>query len=229
MSTSKSNTNESTNESTPAFSLTPKLSTSKEGVKTIRIVLVLDESGSMEPNRKEIIQTVNKFIKEQQELVAENECLLTLIKFNDTCSAIIDDQPIKNIKPISLEQYKPDGMTSLYDAIGQVFVNFSENNNVILVIMTDGLENSSKLYKQSQIKTFINKYTDPKTFAWNIIYLSADPMLSTQGENIGVSSDPTRGTSNVSTNFEQLDQYYRTTLTRAISNYRTGLSRNVTL
>ena len=96
--------------------------------KNIKVVMVLDESGSMEVNKIEIIQTVNNFIKSQQEEKIEGECLFTLITFNDKIRTVINNKQIQEISPVTKSDYNPNAFTALYDAMGFAINKFSNDN-----------------------------------------------------------------------------------------------------
>jgi hypothetical protein len=79
-------------------------------------------------------------------------------------------------------------MTALYDAIGES-VNFQlEQNpkNVLVVILTDGEENSSQKYTKSDIKKLLKKME--KENGWKIMYLGANQDSFKVANGIGVCS-----------------------------------------
>jgi hypothetical protein len=195
--------------------------------KNIKIVMVLDESGSMEVNKKEIIQTVNKFIKSQQEEKIESECLFTLITFNDQIRTVVNNKQIGKISPIKDSEYNPSTCTALYDAMGYAINKFSNDKNVVLVVVTDGEENSSKEFNQKMIKELLDIRVKPDTYDWSVIYLCADPTLIKQGEKIGINNN-TSGYNNVSQGFDDLSNFSGN-LSRAVSNYRRGTTNVVKL
>lgn len=197
-------------------------------MKEVRIVMILDESGSMEDNKKEIIQTINTFITEQQAQKANDECKFSLVKFNNNINTLLEDISLDSLLPIRESDYNPNGMTALYDAIGMTVSRFSDKYNVILVIVTDGQDNASKTYNRKQIKEMLDEKVDPDTFGWNAIYLCADPTLEAQGDGIGISNTKAnRGYSNLlSAGFIDLGSFNEK-LSRAVSNYRTGQTNTV--
>lgn len=196
-------------------------------MKEVRIVMILDESGSMEDNKKEIIQTINNFITEQQTQKANDECKFSLVKFSHNVTTLLDDVPLEEVLPIIDSNYVPTGMTALYDAIGMTITRFSEKNNVILVIVTDGQDNTSKSYNRKQIKEILDEKVNPDTFGWNAIYLCADPTLESQGDGIGISNTKaSRGYSNLSAGFIDLVPFTEK-LSKAVSSYRAGQTSTV--
>lgn len=143
------------------------------------IVIIMDKSGSMSSMKEEAIQGINKFIKEQKLLPSEAK--VTFALFNDSYQLLYDGIDIQNIKEITSNDYIPDNTTALLDAIGKTFTtvgtrlaNTKESERpekVLVVILSDGMENSSKGYKLTTIKDMI-KHQQEK-YSWNIIFLAA--------------------------------------------------------
>ena len=78
------------------------------------------------------------------------------------------------------ERIYPDGMTSLNDAIGESIHYLNQklgtaltdpDADVIVLIMTDGLENSSRQYSATAVKTLME--TCEQTGKWNFLFLGA--------------------------------------------------------
>lgn len=148
----------------------------------LHIVMILDESDSMNNIRDDIINSVNEFIKEQRDL-KNDSAVLSLIKFNNKINKIYCRASLKNICDFSKDNYNPNNNTALYDAIGKTITEFSNENNICVIIITDGEENFSSDFSRHQILSMIE---DKKKVGWNFIYLSADLSLIEQGENIGI-------------------------------------------
>ena len=146
------------------------------------IILLLDESGSMDSQKHNVIKGVNEMIKQQRELQFE-PINLSIIKFNTLVTKVRCDN-LWNVKPFSLSDYTPSGSTALYDAIGSTISKFANDINTIMVIVTDGQENSSREYSRQQMINMIDKQR--KTKNWNFIYLSEDPTTVEQGNSMGI-------------------------------------------
>ena len=152
------------------------------------VVFILDESGSMEVMGDEPWQSINNFIKEQKNVGNFN---FTLICFNDNVRFIYKNLESDKIENLKNEDYNPMGMTSLNDAIGQgiTYQKSQSLENVIFVILTDGLENSSKEFTKSNIKEMINEMEN--IHKWKFIYLGANQDAILSGKNIGISTAKT--------------------------------------
>ncbi len=152
--------------------------------QTKRIILLLDESGSMGSQKYEVIKGVNDMISHQRKL-QKDAMELSIIKFNTKVNKIKTDS-LYSFSPFTNQDYYPSGGTALYDAIGKTINRFIHEVNTIMVILTDGLENSSKQFTRSQMTNLINKQRTTKN--WNFIYLSEDPTTFEQGEVLGISN-----------------------------------------
>jgi len=150
------------------------------------IVFIMDKSGSMVNMGDEPWQSLNSFVNEQLE---------TNIKFNFTLVFFSTESNFKyksvtssEFKPLCKEDFVPDGMTALYDAIGDGINYQLEKNkeNVIFVILTDGLENSSRKYNKKKIKTMISDVEEKHK--WKFIYLGANQDSYEVGHSMGIKS-----------------------------------------
>ena len=148
------------------------------------IVVIMDESGSMDQLGDEPNQALNSFI-EQQKSALSDDATFTLWGFNHKISLKIDDVPLKELNTI--DNMVPNGMTALFDAIGNAIntkLSKTRKDNVICVVITDGLENSSNEFKNEQIQKMI-KLAEEK-HQWKFVYLGANQDAFTVGENMGV-------------------------------------------
>jgi Mg-chelatase subunit ChlD len=165
-----------------------------------KIVMLLDASGSMggsENKVLEIISSVNSFIKDQRELDSSSNDTFTLVRFNGFISTIIDNKKITEIPNLVNGDYVPQGMTALYDAIGTSISKFENEKDVMLVIVTDGEDTSSREYSFARVKELLKKVEDNN--GWKTIFLTCDRSAFEQGARLGVASTPL-GAVNVSMN-----------------------------
>ena len=150
------------------------------------IIMILDESGSMELMGNEPIQAVNNFIKEQQKLKIK-DTQFSLWKFNSEITCVYNNENLEDIK--DFKDFNPDNLTALLDCIGTAITEKLESNrkeNVICVILTDGEENSSKCFELSEIKSLIKKVE--KNYGWSFVYLGANQDVFKASKSIGISN-----------------------------------------
>ena len=146
------------------------------------IVIIMDESGSMDDLGKEPLEAVNTFITTQKNITKNDKSTITLWKFNHEVKLVIDNELID--KTNYFNDFNPLGMTALYDAIGMAIDYKKDIDNVVCVIVTDGLENCSKEYSLKNIKSKINRQETNNN--WKFVYLGANQDVFAVGNDIGL-------------------------------------------
>ena len=149
------------------------------------IIFLLDESGSMNSMGQEPVQAVNKFIQEQKTSLEDDGATFSLWKFNSTVKKVIDDIPLKDVGEFI--DFLPNDMTALYDAIGNAITtkkNKSNYDNVICIILTDGLDNSSVEYNLVNINSMIKEMETQHN--WKFVYLGANQDAFEVGSKMGM-------------------------------------------
>ena len=152
--------------------------------KSHDIIMIIDESSSMSMIESEVIQAINNFIHDQKNTLEDNSTF-SLWKFNNKITQLIDDVPLKDVDTFT--DFTPNGMTALLDAIGNAIdkkKTKSIYDNVICVILTDGLENSSQNYSKLNILSMIREMETYHN--WKFIYLGANQDAFSVGGNYGI-------------------------------------------
>jgi len=156
--------------------------------RSILINFVLDKSGSMDSLRKATISGFNEFLGDQQR--EGGEAFMTLTLFDTQFRTVVEATPIKHVAPLTHETYAPGGMTALYDAIGHTmvitddYVRRRHPDQVLFVIMTDGLENSSREFDRHRIFDLIADRQ--KTADYEFIYLGANQDSYAASRDMGI-------------------------------------------
>lgn len=166
----------------------------KAGKNGAHIVLVLDDSSSMQAIKTQTLEGLNEFI-ETQKLEASKIDLqthLSLYKFNGSdVICTIDHQNIHTIEKLTEKDYNPRGMTNLLDAIGGVIMNTNKifeglkkkkREAVTITVFTDGQENSSKICSRSDVKQMVSK-CEEKNWGFNFIGANIDSFAT--GSTLG--------------------------------------------
>jgi hypothetical protein len=153
------------------------------------LTLVVDRSGSMDSIKTDAEGGVNSFIAEQAK--ESGEALVTLLQFDTEYEFLYQGTPIQEVPPYELV---PRGMTALLDAVGRAVNETSERlaemaekdrpGLVIFVIMTDGLENSSKEFTKDQIKEMIER--QQKEHDWHFTFLGANQDAFAEAGGMGI-------------------------------------------
>lgn len=183
-----------------------------------KIVIILDESGSMQPVRQKMIDSLNDLIKEQKQEKGK-VTTFTFVKFNGAVRRIHTNIMLESVPKFTQSDYDPNGSTALYDAIGQTIDAFKNEENVLMVIVTDGQENASTGYSKRDITRMINEKKANPEKKWSFVYLSCDESTLLQGEGIGITLD--QYTTNQCMRQDTFGSYLSNNVSNAIKEYRT--------
>ncbi|MCR5564932.1 MAG: VWA domain-containing protein [Gammaproteobacteria bacterium] len=155
------------------------------------LVFVLDMSGSMSGLTQDTIGGFNSLIEKQKK--EEGEAIVTLAVFNNEVYSIFDRIPIKDVKKLTEKDYCPQGCTALLDAVGFTINHIDAKHlelkdeflpeKVMMVITTDGMENSSEEYTYTSIRRMIDK---KKELGWEFIFLGANIDVQTEARKFGI-------------------------------------------
>ena len=158
------------------------------------IVMVIDRSGSMGRICKDAIGSLNSFLKEQKEV--PGEARVSAVLFNDSYQTLHDGITIMDVPDFDDKNYIPSGTTALLDAVGKAIDMTGERlskldeadrpEKVLVAILTDGLENSSKEYNRSQIFDKVKHQRDE--YQWEFAFLAAKTSSPKRGGAIVATS-----------------------------------------
>lgn len=163
------------------------------------ITVLLDRSGSMGEIREETIDGFNIFLAQQQQ--QPGEATLTLVQFDDVdpFDVIHRSAPIGQVPKLNWETYVPRAGTPLLDAIGygirsleKFFARKPESRRsgkVIVVIITDGQENSSRRYTKRKVARMIE---EKQGEGWQFAFQSSDMASINDAVDYGIDRHSTR-------------------------------------
>ncbi len=154
----------------------------KSNIRTIRNLIILDESGSMWKTRQVSIDGANETIqtiKAANEEYSDQEHYLTFVTFSnrggDPFRTLFYDMYIEYVRPLSIDDYQPMGNTPLWDTMGFALTKLetetSEDDLVLVTIITDGYENASRYYNGGNIKALVKRL---RAKGWVFAYLGAN-------------------------------------------------------
>lgn len=158
----------------------------EENPQLLYVSLILDESGSMQSCKRAAIEGFNQYVATLRREPAETQFTLTL--FNSRrAEGRYRSVPVSTVPDFDVETYRPQDTTPLYDAIGRTLVAARQEAPAgfkkLCVILTDGLENSSKEYTRKQIFALIKECEHE---GWLFVYLGADHDVWAAGEDLGI-------------------------------------------
>ena len=141
----------------------------------------MDESGSMSVIRSQALAGINETlatIQKMQKAHKQLEQRVTLITFDSTHKNLIyNNETANHSRPLRPKDYNPCGATPLYDAIGmgiaKVNALTTEEDSVLVTIITDGEENCSEEYDLHMVKNLIAKL---KRQNWTFTFIGTDDL-----------------------------------------------------
>ena len=152
---------------------------------SVEIICILDRSGSMGSLQTEVINSYNEFIRDQQK--EKGKANVTLVLFDDKYEVVYENKNIKKVPELTSETYFARGMTGLFDAIGKA-VNKSQSEDAMVLIQTDGQENSSQEWNKESIKKLIKEKED---LGWDFLFLGANIDAAAEGSSFGMMASKT--------------------------------------
>jgi hypothetical protein len=149
---------------------------------------VLDETGSMSSCANATVAGFNKFVDEQRSV--SGLCQMSLSKFEGgNIKTPYEDLELSMVPSMTSKSFTPGGMTNLYDAIGNRITSLEQRignwviaPDVLIVVMTDGSDNSSRTYNMESIRALITAY---QARGWTFVYLGADQNALQIAEKLG--------------------------------------------
>lgn len=178
--------------------------------ETTEIICVLDRSTSIRTSglTERTIEGFNSFLGEQKKLPGKAKLTLCLFDGGTSYGAIAgktyeiihDGIDINAVPELNKITFEPRGMTAMWDAIGATIDNVSVRHSklkmeekpdkVVILVMTDGQENSSKEYNQKTVQELIKKHKENDQ--WAFVFIGANIDVMATGHSMGVSNGNTR-------------------------------------
>ncbi len=156
------------------------------------ITIILDRSGSMSSVLADTIGGFNSFLADQRKL--PDEAVLTLIQFDNEYDVIYSMHDIRRAPELTRESYVPRGTTALLDAMGKTIASTGARlakmpaserpARVIIVTMTDGMENASREFSRTKVFQMV---THQRTkYAWEFVFIGANQDAIATAKDMGV-------------------------------------------
>jgi len=189
-----------------ATTTAPPIDTASAAALSTLVCVLLDRSGSMQAIKSDVDGGFDAFVAAQR--AVEGECRLTLNQFDTEYERVLTLVDVAEVPPLDLQ---PRGATALLDAIGRTVTDLQHDldarppdeqpEQVVVVILTDGHENSSVEWRPAAVKQLV----ESKQPAWQFVFIGADQDAVTEGEKLGVAADASL--SNHTTGESQLRSY----------------------
>lgn len=151
---------------------------------------ILDRSGSMNPIWSDVLGGFNQYVEDRVNDAADT--WLTLTTFDTEVETPYTAWKVEDFPKLTKEIVSPRGATALLDAVGKSITTteeWLENNKdwfdgrIILVIFTDGYENSSVEWTKEMVSS---KISEKEAEGWSIVYLGANQNSWAEASKIGI-------------------------------------------
>ena len=161
-------------------------------MKKILVSFIQDRSGSMNSVWQETLNGFKTYVEGlqgDQKKDNEVEYLFSLTTFDTEIDTPYLGVPIGNVKGDELAMYGPRAATALYDAVGKTLQALDDDKSItfdkaIVVIVTDGQENSSREYSKDALHAAIDARI--KRGNWTFTYLGTQPETWDEASSLGV-------------------------------------------
>jgi len=156
------------------------------------LIVILDASGSMARRKQDVIGGFDQLIEDQRK--QPGDCVVTVVQFSSVGKqrTIVDRVPVHDVK--SLTDYRTEGWTALHDAMGSVIDSVGSRlvdipewvrpGKVIVVVITDGEENSSREYNAGQVRSMVTHQQD--VYSWQFLFIGASQNAVLESVRLGV-------------------------------------------
>lgn len=148
------------------------------------IIVITDRSGSMGSIANDVVGGFNRFLKDQQ--AQPGEARMTYTQFDSQYEVVYT---ARDIQAAEMPVFVPRGSTALFDAIGRTLNEQGERiakdkwaELVVVCIITDGEENSSKEYTRERIQEMV-KHAEAN--GWQFLFLAANQDAFTAARDFG--------------------------------------------
>jgi hypothetical protein len=153
------------------------------------ITIILDRSGSMSSIKEATVKGINAFMDDVNKVPGEG--VWSLVQFDDPDSArgakerfphvVFENVSSAHLPRLEPADFKPRGSTALVDAvcltIGTITTRVlavpeADRPKVMVVVMTDGLENASREFTSARLREMVAEAQS--VHGWEFLYLGAN-------------------------------------------------------
>lgn len=159
------------------------------------IVFILDRSGSMAGLEGDTIGGFNSMIEKQKG--QPGEAVISTVLFDNASEVIHDRVDVRQLAPMTREQYYVRGCTALLDAVGKAIHHignvhkYARKEDVpektLFVITTDGMENASRQYDYDKVKRMIRRQQEQ--YGWEFLFLGANIDAAKEAARFGIAAE----------------------------------------
>lgn len=156
------------------------------------MVFILDRSGSMTGLEDDTIGGFNSLIQRQKK--EDGDAVVTTVLFDTASDVVYDRVPLDEVPRMTEYVYRTGGCTALLDTLGKMIerIRIIQNHlpaeyrpdKTIVVVITDGKENTSRLYDQHTVRQMIER--QQKKDGWEFLFLGANMDAVMEAGHLGI-------------------------------------------
>ena len=158
------------------------------------LVFILDRSGSMAGLESDTIGGFNGLIDKQKKV--DGKAFVTTVLFDNQQKTVHDRIDLAEVAPMTEKEYYVGGSTALLDAVGDTVTHIEKIHKYVrpedvpahtmVVITTDGMENSSHRWRAADVKKLVEK---KKEGGWEFLFLGANIDAVSEAARFGIDAD----------------------------------------
>lgn len=158
------------------------------------LVFILDRSGSMAGLESDTIGGFNGLIDKQKKV--DGKAFVTTVLFDNQQKTVHDRIDLTEVAPMTEKEYYVGGSTALLDAVGDTVTHIEKIHKYVrpedvpahtmVVITTDGMENSSHRWRAADVKKLVEK---KKEEGWEFLFLGANIDAVSEAARFGIDAD----------------------------------------
>ena len=151
-------------------------------------VVTLDATGSMTGQEERVVSSMNEYVEELKAELKE-DFHISVFMFDSSRWITFYEGNAPSWRKMQLEDYRTGAMTPLYDAIAKTIAHAdtlaSDGDRVMVMIDTDGYENSSREHTQASIKALVDQ---KKAAGWAFQFMASGIDIK-QADSVGDTGD----------------------------------------
>ena len=197
--------------------------------------MIIDRSSSMSSVRDQTISGLNEQVqsmKLSQKEHDDQEQIASLVLFDSSVDhEIMWNKKVGDIEDFDRDSYSPRGCTALYDAVGASIHKLREEIkddlkerkvSVVVTILTDGEENSSRHFNGKQISSLVSEIQE--TGQWTVSFVGCGDNVFDVAKSMGINRGNTmcyvatqEGTTSAFNKMAEARSVYSTNISRCLS------------
>jgi len=156
--------------------------------QSTHVVLLLDKSASMEFLVYDVLGGFNTLVSK---LPVDSHVSLFGFESINGLETIFSYEPVNSLRQLTISDYQLGDGTPLYDAVSQAIISVDQitvsqsasGEQILFIIISDGLENSSTRYSLSDTRERIQ---DKLNDGWDIRFFGLGTDAASEASNLGI-------------------------------------------